>query len=198
MVHTIAFERAARFTRSVSGAVGRALKERMFPMERCREGFHRDARFAFENVLSVRASPRELFWAVADDAREAEWFPGFQSVTWLSPSPHGAGSDRIYELDFMRIHEHFTEWEEGRVLTFELRAMSFPIVQRFQEHYEITAREDGGADLLWTVAYEGKPHLMPLQPLMHAAFKDDFRKAATGLARMLGPIVPAVTRDRVL
>lgn len=189
--------RAARWARRVSGVVGRALKSRQFAMEPCSASFHSDAEFAFESRLSVRASATELFWAVADDAREAEWFPGFQSVAWLTPAPHGVGSERIYELDFLRIHERFTVWREGRELTFELRAMSLPIVRRFQENYLITPRADGGADMRWTVAYEPRPSLRRMQPLMHDAFKADFREAARGLARMLGAIEPAVTRDRV-
>ena len=153
----------------------------MFQLDRVDESFVVRAPHRFLHNISSGLSPIKVFDVITDLVLDKEWFPDFVSARWETPSPQGVGSIRRYRLKYMTILEEFLVWEPGKRLVFRLNECSLPMMRGFVENYVLTARPDGGTDLLWEVCYTPNPWLRFLHPLVRPLFAGDFDRASNDL-----------------
>ncbi|MCB9655672.1 MAG: SRPBCC family protein [Deltaproteobacteria bacterium] len=167
-----------------------------FRLQPCAPGFAASSRFGFRNVAVFAAPCEVVFDTIADGDKEAEWFPSFQRLEWLTTAPHGEGAQRDYEIPRIRVRELFTAWKRGELLEFEFSAISLPIVTQLQERYEIAPVSSSSSRLIWQVGYEPGLLFRPVHGVLHRHFAADFRKAVEALGRMLGLDAPIETENR--
>lgn len=122
-----------------------------------------------------------LFALLADAARWPEWFAEMQRVQWLTPAPHGRGSERIAHLDLLSVRERFIAWEPGRRMTFCGLAMSLPLAEALVEDYQLTPIGPGWTRLRWSVHYQLRPIFRPLHRPIRWFFDRMFRAASAAL-----------------
>jgi hypothetical protein len=110
--------------------------------------------------FSFTATPDELFAALAHDpAGWGEWFPGFsRDGRYLTPAPHGVGSQREVKVGRTRLVETVIAWDEGRRWAFTIAEGGMPGVKALAEDY-VVEPEGTGSRLTWTLASETSPHL---------------------------------------
>ena len=101
-----------------------------------------------------------LFAALAHDpAGWGEWFPGFsRDGRYVTPAPHGVGSQREVRVGRTRLVETVLAWEEGRRWAFTIAEGGMPGVKALAEDY-VVEPEGSGSRLTWTLATETSPHL---------------------------------------
>lgn len=112
-------------------------------------------------------SPEQVFDALADAESWPTWFAGMRSATWLTPAPHGVGSEREVVVGPLTVAERFVVWERPTRIGFTFTGASQPGTRAGVELMEL--REvAGGTVLTYTFAVE--PSLpRPVARLLGAA-----------------------------
>jgi len=137
-------------------------------------------RLVFEAVLA--ASAAEVFALLEDGAAWPVWFAEIQEVTWRTPKPFRVGTRRTVRLTTMTVEETFFIWEPGRRFAFYFHEQSRRLTRAFAEDYQLTDLPDGHCRLLWQVCYEPAFPYTLVKPLLRAAFRKMFTRAAHDLA----------------
>jgi uncharacterized protein YndB with AHSA1/START domain len=106
--------------------------------------------------VQIAAPPEKVFDALArDPAGWGLWFPGFsKNGRYLTPSPHGVGSEREMRLGGTPLVETVIAWDEPTRWAFRVSRATMPGIRAMAEDYRITPK-DGGSVLTWTVALDG-------------------------------------------
>ncbi|SEO45691.1 SRPBCC family protein [Trujillonella endophytica] len=104
------------------------------------------------------ASPDAVFAALAEDpAGWAAWFPGFtDGGRYLTPGPHGVGSQREVFARGSRFLETILAWEPGRRWAFRVDEAGLPAVRALAENFTLTP-EGAGTRVDYTMAQETSP-----------------------------------------
>ena len=141
------------------------------------------APFRFVNECELNATPEEVFAILADGDTWATWFSDFRSVTWLTPEPRRAGSQRHVVLKSLQAKEEFLAWEPGRRMAFYMLETTLPITACMAEDYQLEPLPNGRSKLSWTAAYTPKPLARVIHPLLRVIFGRMFLSATEGLKR---------------
>jgi uncharacterized protein YndB with AHSA1/START domain len=138
----------------------------------------------------VPASPDEVFAALADDpAGWGAWFPGFTDAgRYLTPGPHGVGSQREVFARGSRFLETILVWEPGRRWAFRVDEAGLPAVRALAEHFTLTP-EGSGTRVDYTMAQETSPGFVGGLIIRFAA--GQLRKALRNLGTHLAANHPA-------
>jgi carbon monoxide dehydrogenase subunit G len=115
----------------------------------------------------VAAQPAAVFDALArDPAGWGHWFPGFsKNGRYLSPAPHGVGSQREMHLGGLPLLETVIAWDEATRWAFRVDRATMPGVRAMAEEYRIVPDGDGSL-VTWTVALDAAaPMKVVLGPL---------------------------------
>ena len=104
------------------------------------------------------ASPDVVFAALAEDpAGWGSWFPGFTDAgRYLTPGPHGVGSQREVFARGSRFLETILAWEPGRRWAFRVDEAGLPAVRALAEDFTLTP-EGTGTRVDYTMAQETSP-----------------------------------------
>jgi polyketide cyclase/dehydrase/lipid transport protein len=104
------------------------------------------------------AAPDVVFAALAEDpAGWGTWFPGFTDAgRYLTPGPHGVGSQREVFARGSRFLETVLAWEPGRRWAFRVDEAGLPAVRALAENFALTP-ENGGTRVDYTMAQETSP-----------------------------------------
>ncbi|WP_029431976.1 SRPBCC family protein [Blastococcus sp. URHD0036] len=104
------------------------------------------------------ASPDVVFAALAEDpAGWGAWFPGFTDAgRYLTPGPHGVGSQREVFARGSRFLETVLAWEPGRRWAFRVDEAGLPAVRALAENFLLTP-EGSGTRVDYTMAQETSP-----------------------------------------
>jgi uncharacterized protein YndB with AHSA1/START domain len=106
----------------------------------------------------LAASPEVVFAALAEDpAGWGAWFPGFTDAgRYLTPGPHGVGSQREVVARGSRFLETILAWEPGRRWAFRVDEAGLPAVRALAEDFTLTP-EGTGTRVDYTMAQETSP-----------------------------------------
>ncbi len=104
------------------------------------------------------ASPDAVFAALAEDpAGWGAWFPGFTDAgRYVTPGPHGVGSQREVFARGSRFLETILVWEPGRRWSFRVDEAGLPAVRALAEDFRLTP-EGTGTRVEYTMAQETSP-----------------------------------------
>jgi Polyketide cyclase / dehydrase and lipid transport len=124
-----------------------------------------------------------VFAALADDpAGWAKWFPGFSDKSkWLTPAPHGVGSQREMVMRGQSITETIIAWDASTRWSYFIARATMPGIRVFAEDYALKP-VDGGTELTWTVALDA---LGPVAGLLGKMGGKQFKTAAANLDKLL-------------
>lgn len=136
----------------------------------------------FEETMDCSAD--ELFLALADADKLADWLDDFVGVAWLTEPPRGVGSRREVRLKTLTVREHFIVWEPGKRFAFTMEAISLPVVNAMGEDMRIEAIDDGHCRLTWRVAYDPVFVARIIHPLLRWNFGRLFRKSLANLKKI--------------
>jgi uncharacterized protein YndB with AHSA1/START domain len=139
------------------------------------------APFRFVNTRELAASPNEVFAILADADAWARWSSDVREVRWLTPEPHGVGSERHVVLKSLQAKERFIAWEPGRRFVFTILEITVPVTSAMAEDYVLEPLPSGGTRLTWTACYTLKPLARVIHPILRAIFGKMFRRAADEL-----------------
>ena len=148
-------------------------------------GFADASKQHFTYDFHVHGPPADVFVAITDPATFARWFPDFRAAHWVSGTPPGPGSVREVRLRALAVRERILVWEPGKRFAFTVISASQPLLARMVEDYRLTANEQGGTRVQWTVAYQPRLVVRPLAPLLRPVFGRLFRRACDELRRYL-------------
>lgn len=132
-----------------------------YPLEPADAGLFDTAPMIYRFPMRLAASPQRVWESLVSDNSVADWGPGVKSVTWTTPHPFGAGTEREVHLaaGLAKVRERFFRWDESPGIlgySFYAYEASFPMMQRFAENYVLEPDGDGTL-LTWTLAIEPKP-----------------------------------------
>jgi hypothetical protein len=149
-------------------------------------GFFAAAQHRTVRDVRIAASPERVFDALArDPAGWGGWFPGFSSSgRYVTPPPHGVGSEREMRVGGMRVIETMLAWEEPTRWAFRVSFVALPFVRAMAEDYRITP-QGGGSLLTWTMAVDGTGPMKFAWGPVGAAAGAVFGRAGRNLDRRL-------------
>lgn len=136
------------------------------------------------------ASPDAVFAALAEDpAGWGAWFPGFTDAgRYLTPGPHGVGSQREVFARGSRFLETVLAWEPGRHWAFRVDEAGLPAVSALAEDFVLTP-EGTGTRVDYTMAQETRPGFVGALLVRFAG--GQLRKALRNLGAHLAAERPA-------
>lgn len=127
----------------------------------------------------VDATPAAIFDALADAEGWERWFPGMRRCEWLTPGPHGVGSQREARVDALRVVEQFLVWDRPHRWGFTFTETSPPIARAGVELVEIEELARGCSRVTYTMALQP---VLPLGPFTGALERSLESRLSTGLA----------------
>ena len=107
----------------------------------------------------------------------------FVALDWISPEPHGVGSERKAVLKTATAIEHFLAWDRGRRLSFRVASVSLPLVKAMMEDMRLQPLPDGGTRLDYYVFYTPNLAMKLLHPIVRAFYARMFRQSLINLRR---------------
>lgn len=135
----------------------------------------------FHNEMVVPAAPEQVFAILAATETWPQWFPDFVGTEYTSAGPVGVGATRRVRMKILSADERFLCWEPGRRFSFEVYRLTLPLVRRLVEDVQLEPAGEGKTRLRWRMAYEPRPLLRLVHPLLRLVFGRMFRNAAQGL-----------------
>lgn len=101
----------------------------------------------------IRATPDEVFDALAGTDVWPVWIKPIARVEWTSSCPYSIGSTRaVYLARGEVIDEKFIAWDRGRRMAFCYTQTSENSMESAGEDFQITDLGDGRSKLKWTLA----------------------------------------------
>jgi hypothetical protein len=149
-------------------------------------GFFHTAPCKFVNTELVRRPPDRIFAAIAEDAPGwGDWNPGFSKTgRYLSPPPHGPGSQRVVRMSGITYDETILAWNPPERWAFRVDKAAAPIAHALAEDYRITP-VDGGSIVQWTFAADPRSALRVATPLLAPTLTALFRRAMSNLEKKI-------------
>ena len=155
-----------------------------FPVAPADVGFADASKRHFTYDFHVQAAPRDVFEWISDPDAFARWFPDYRGARWLTAAPHRAGSVREVRLRGLGVRERVLVWEPGKRFAFSITKITRPLLARMVEDYRLSpVARDGGTRVQWTIAYQPRLALRPLEPLLKPIFSRLFARACDHLRR---------------
>lgn len=139
------------------------------------------ARYRFENVVDLDASPEQVFDLFADGQSWPKWFPGIRRVEWTSPEPKGVGTTRTVTLTTATVYEHFLVWDRGKRFTFRFEGANRPLFRAGIEDYRLEPQGAGRTRFSYGVYLEPSLLVRAAAPITTPMFARMFRGGAEGL-----------------
>lgn len=159
----------------------------------------RDLQFAdaapvrIEGSATFDATPAEVWAVLLDYEAWPRWFRGLHACRATSDPATGVGSTRTVELAGGRwtVEERFIAWEDERLWAFTATAMSPSPFRGLVERATIEPVAPDRVTVTYRMAFDPKPALRPLLPLLKASVGRNLTAAMEELGR-------EVTRRRPL
>ena len=130
---------------------------------------------------TVEASPAAVWPALADAAAWVDWFAGMKDAHYTSPAPFGVGSTRSVEVLGLRADETILAFDVPKCFAFRVDATNLPALSALVE--VVTLEADGaGTRVVYRQAFEAKPWLRPLLPLLRRQMQRGLERGLDGLA----------------
>lgn len=143
------------------------------------------ARWSFEHVVELDATPEAVFELFADGESWPRWFPGIRRVVWTGPEQKGVGTTRTVTLDSVTVYEHFLAWDPGRRFAFRFDAADRPLFRAGLEDYVLEPLPGARTRFRYRVFLEPSWFVRLAGPLARSAFDRSFRAGAAGLRAYL-------------
>jgi uncharacterized protein YndB with AHSA1/START domain len=124
------------------------------------------------------AGAEAVFDALADAEGWERWFPGMRRCEWLTPAPHGVGSQRAATVDALHLVERFVVWDRPHHWGFTFTEVRPPILSAGVELVELEDLGRGCTRVTHTMALRPALRL----PLAGAIARSLESRLATGLA----------------
>lgn len=134
--------------------------------------------------VSVPASPAAVWRAFADAPAWVDWFTGMQDAHYTSPAPYGVGSTRSVRVMGLVADETILAFDPGKCFAFRVDATNAPLLRAL---VEVVTLEPDGANtrVVYRQAFEAKPWLRPLLPLLRGQMERGLRRGLDGLGPWL-------------
>ena len=130
---------------------------------------------------TVAASPAAVWPALADASAWVEWFAGMGDAHYTSPAPYGVGSTRSVRVLGLAADETILAFDVGERFAFRVDAANLPLLAALVE--VVTLEAVGGATrVVYRQAFEAKPWLRPLLPLLRRQMQRGLQRGLDGLA----------------
>lgn len=146
--------------------------------------FAETAPFRAEGTALVMGSPTEVWAVLADNGSWPSWFAGVKSCRATSDPGTGVGSTREVVLaGGSRFQERFIAWEEDALWSFTATDMKPAAFRSLVERVTIVESGPGRTRITYRMAFEPKPALRPLAPLLAKVLSRNLTKAMERLGR---------------
>jgi uncharacterized protein YndB with AHSA1/START domain len=134
------------------------------------------------NVVTVNATPAQVFDRLSDLGSWAEWCVGMRRVRIDGPAT-GVGALRTVWVGSTRVQERFLEWVPGERLTFALIASNTPGLASMVEDWALAPDPADAARSIMTVTIGIAPSavLKPFPKLVHSLMSKMTKKGQDGI-----------------
>jgi len=132
-------------------------------------------------VVTVKATPHEVWAVMADNERWPEWFKAAKACRTTSDVAGGVGSTRWIHVDLFKVNERFVAWDPPRRWSFTILDMNLPGVVSVVEHALIEPTGDGQTRVTYVVAAAVAPYLQPLVPILRWRLAGMFKAGLGGI-----------------
>ncbi|MFT5222683.1 MAG: hypothetical protein ACI867_000988 [Glaciecola sp.] len=144
--------------------------------------FHDHAPVQFTASHTIRATPAQVFEALADTPSWKRWFPALTDSRWTSQAPFGVGSTRQVKIGPMAIDEEFIIWEPGKRWGFTITKTTLPMARAVAEVMELEPIDDGTAcTVTHRMSMEPLPGMRRLSRLMARGIESGMAGGLRGL-----------------
>jgi len=132
-------------------------------------------------VVTVNATPDEVWAVIADNERWPEWFPAAKQCRTTSAEAQGVGSTRWIHFDLFKVNERFVAWDPPHRWAFTLLDANLPGIISVVEQALIEPAGDGKTVLTYVVAADVAPYIRPLVPVLRWRLGTLFKKGLAGI-----------------
>lgn len=142
--------------------------------------FAQSASWRFSAERDLSAPPEIVFAALADASTWPEWFPLLHKADWVTPPPHGVGSERWVKVGPTRVDERFIAWDDNQRIAFTFTAATLPVVRAGVEVIELEP-SGTGTRARYTMALEPPAGIGALRAVVAPGVRWTLQRALTGL-----------------
>ena len=136
-----------------------------------------------EGTALVVGTPGEVWAVLVDHESWPMWFAGVKSCRATSDPARGVGSTReVVLVGGSRFRERFIAWEEGALWSFTATEMTPAVVRSLVERVTIAEFSPGRTQVIYRMAFDPKPFLRPVAPLLAKVVSRNLTKAMDRLA----------------
>lgn len=132
-------------------------------------------------VVTVKATPEEVWAVMADNERWPEWFKAAKSCRTTSAVSGGVGSTRWIHVDLFKVNERFIAWDPPRRWAFTILDVNLPGIVSVVEHALIEPAGTGETRVTYVMASEVRPYLRPLVPILRWRLAGMFKQGLAGI-----------------
>lgn len=132
-------------------------------------------------VVTVNATPDEVWAVLADNERWPEWFPAAKECRTTSDEAQGVGSTRWIHFDLFKVNERFVTWDPPRRWAFTLLDANLPGIISVVEQALIEPAGDDKTVLTYVVAADVAPYMRPLVRVLRWRLGALFTKGLAGI-----------------
>jgi len=132
-------------------------------------------------VVTVNATPAEVWAVLTDNERWPEWFPAAKECRTTSAQAQGVGSTRWIHFDLFKVNERFVAWDPPRRWAFTVLDANLPGIVSVVEQALIDPAGDGKTVLTYVLAADVAPYMRPLVPALRWRLAGLFRKGLPGI-----------------
>jgi uncharacterized protein YndB with AHSA1/START domain len=157
-----------------------------FDVEEMGPEFCERSKFKLVNESVMPVSPARAFEIITDGDSMGRWLVDFVACRWTSADHRGVGATREIELKMLTVRERFIVWEPGKRFTFTAWGMTVPLVHKFMEDLQLREIEPNKTLVTWSVHYEPRLLVRPLDPVLRSVFGKLFARSAERLAKYAG------------
>jgi hypothetical protein len=147
--------------------------------------FFESAPVVISDAMPIRRSAEQVWSDLTMDAT-LWWCRILDRVEWTSERPFGVGTTRtVTSLKGANvIREHFFRWEQGRRKSFYVVEASGPMFRALAEDYVVEPAGENACSFTWTIAFEPKSALRPMnaanKAILRTLFKDTRKHYGAG------------------
>jgi len=139
-----------------------------------------------EGAAVVTGTPEEVWAVLADHQGWPSWFAGVKSCEATSEPATGVGSTRRVVLaGGSRFEERFVAWDPAKRWAFTVTDMRPAAVRSLVERITIAELAPGRTRVTYRMAFDPKPWLKPVAPLLARAMSANLTRAMTSLGRQV-------------
>jgi len=132
-------------------------------------------------IVTVNATPDEVWAVLADNERWPEWFPAAKRCRTTSDQAQGVGSTRWIHFDLFKVNERFVAWDPPTRWAFTILDANLPGLVSVVEQALIEPAADGKTVLTYVVAADVAPYMRPFVPALRRRLGELFTKGLAGI-----------------